>query len=206
MNGRTILGIYCSLLFSGCAAEAADGMISSAQQDVISGPAITTAGTSSARMLASTPAGQGLEIHGGPELGSFLVATYGATTGSSGATAELTVTPASGTAFVYMLLGSGSRYATQQLRIQRTPGSSALEAAASTGNIPCGTVASGTPTDLTVVFHAAPGTFDVLIGGAASACTNLPTKVQPPIVGFGMMDASNEGWGGRVDFTGLTMF
>ena len=182
-------------------------MISSARQDVISsGPAIAGAGASSARILSPSPAGPGLEIVGDPALGSFVEAIYGATSGSSDTTAAVTVTPAAGASFVYLLLGSGSRYTTQQLRIQRTPGSSVLEAAAATGTAPCGAIADGTPTDLAVVFHAASGTFDVRIGGAASGCTGLPTRLQPPVVGFGMMDASNEGWGGRVDFTGLTMF
>lgn len=206
MNRLITLGISCSFLVAGCAAGE-DGTISSAQQDIISsGPAISKAGSSSARVLAASPAGPGLEINGSSALGSFVAASYGATTGSSGATAGFTVTPAPGAAFVYFLLGSGSRYTTQQLRVQRTPGSSALEAAASTGNVTCGTLASGTPTSLSVVFHAASGTFDVLIGGAASGCTSLPTKLLPPVVGFGMMDASNEGWGGVVDFTDLTMF
>lgn len=182
-------------------------MISSAPQEVISsGPVISKAGSSSARILASTAAGPGLEIDGSAELGSFAEAVYGATTGSSGATAGFTVTPISGASFVYILLGSGSRYSTQQLRIQRAPGSSALQAVAATGNATCGTISDGTPANVTVVFHAASETFDVLIGGAASGCTGLPTTLQPPVVGFGMMDASNEGWGGRVDFTGLSMF
>ena len=63
-----------------------------------------------------------------------------------------------------------------------------------------------TPTKLGLVFHAASGTFDVLIDGAASECTSLPTKLQPPVIGCNLMDASNEGWGGRVDFTDLTIF
>lgn len=182
-------------------------MISSAPQEVISsGPVITKAGSSSARVLASTAAGPGLEIDGSAELGSFVEAIYSATPGSSGATAGFTVTPAAGAAFVYIMLGSGSRYSTQQLRVQRAPGSSTLEAAAATGTVTCGTISDGAPTELTMVFHAASGTFDVRIGGAASGCTGLPTSLVPPVVGFGMMDASNQGWGGRVDFTDLTMF
>jgi hypothetical protein len=180
-------------------------MISSAQQGVISGPTITKAGTSAALIHASSSPGPGLEITGGPELGSYVIASYGATTASSDATAGFTVTPSSGAAFVYILLGSGSSYSTRQLRLQRTPGSSDLHAASSNGNVTCGTVASGTPTNLTVVYHAATGTFDVRIAGAASGCTNLPTKLQAPIAGFNLMDASNEGWGGRVAFTDLTV-
>ena len=203
------LGVFCSVLFAGCAAEE-NGMISSTQgtqQDVItSGPAITSAGTSTARILPPSPVGPGLRINGGSELGSFLIASYDATTGSSGATAGVTLTPAPGAAFVYMLRGSGLRPSTRQLRIQRQPGSTTLEAMAATGATPCGTLASGRPTHVTLVFHAASMTFDVFIGGAASRCTGLPANLQPPVVGFAMMDASNEGWGGRVDYTDLTIF
>lgn len=81
-----------------------------------------------------------------------------------------------------------------------------LEAATSTGVVSCGTVPSGTPTHLTMVFHAATRTFDVFIGGAPSQCMNLQSNLGPPVVGFGVMDASNEGWGGRVDFTDLSIF
>ena len=208
MNTLMTLGISCSFALGGCATEPEeDGIISSVQQhSTISGPAITQGGNSSAHILVPSSTGPGLEISGSPDLGSFLIASYGATTGSSGATAGVTVTPAPGTAFVYILLASGTGYSGRQLRLQRTPGSSDLQAAASTGNVTCGTVASGTPTTLSLVFHAASETFDVLIDGAASGCTSLPTKLQPPIIGFSLMDASNQGWGGRVDFTDLTIF
>src|SRR5882724_3058647 len=208
MNTLMIVGISFSFVFGGCAAEPEDdGELSSAQQNSIaSGPAIAQGGNSSARILAPSSTGSGLEISGSPDLGSFLIASYGATTGSSGATARATVTPAPGATFVYTLLGSGTGYSGRQLRLQRTPGSSDLTAAASNGNVTCGMVASGAPTKLSLVFHAAAGTFDVLIGGAASGCTGLPTKLQPPVIGFSLMDASNDGWGGRVDFTNLTIF
>jgi hypothetical protein len=199
MNTLMILGVTSGVVFGGCAAEPEqDGELSSAQQhSITSGPAITQGGNSSARILVPSPAGPGVEINGSPDLGSFLIASYEATTGSSGATAGATVTPAPGAAFVYTLLGSGTGYSGRQLRLQRTPGSSDLTAAAATGNVACGTVASGAPTKLGLVFHAASGTFDVLIGGAASECTSLPTKLLPPVI---------DGWGGRVDFTDLTLF
>lgn len=173
-------------------------------QTALSAPTITGAGSSTARVTTAL-AGAGLQIQGGAGLGSYVLATYAAGTGANRATAELTVNPASGASFVYMLLGSGTRYSTQQLRLQRIPGSNQLQAAATTGNVACGTLASDQPTAVTVTFDGATQTFDVLLAGAASACTHLPTRVQPPIVGFGMMDASNEDWGGRVDFTNLAL-
>ena len=210
MNTLIKMGIFCSFMVGGCAAESeSDGVISSAQQpSITSGPAITQGGNSSARILASSPE-PGLEINGSPDLGSFLIASYGATTGTAGssdATGGVTVTPASDAAFVYILQGSGTGYSGRQLRLQRMPRSSVLQAAASTGDVTCGTVASDTATTLSLVFHAAAGTFDVLIGGKDSACKGLPTKLQPPVIGFSLMDASNEGWGGTVDFTNLTIY
>ena len=211
MNTLIKMGIFCSFMVGGCAAESeSDAVISSAQQpSITSGPAITQGGNSSARILASPPSGSGLEINGSSDLGSFLIASYGATTGTAGssdATGGVTVTPASDAAFVYILQGSGTGYSGRQLRLQRMPRSSVLQAAASTGDVTCGTVASDTATTLSLVFHAAAGTFDVLIGGKDSACKGLPTKLQPPVIGFSLMDASNEGWGGTVDFTNLTIY
>jgi len=210
MNTLMKMGITLSFMVGGCAAESeSDGIISSEQQpSITSGPAITQGGNSSARILASLPK-PGLEINGSSDLGSFLIASYGATTGTAGssdATGEVTVTPASDAAFVYILQGSGTGYSGRQLRLQRMPRSSVLQAAASTGNVTCGTVASDASTDLSLVFHAASNTFDVRIGGKDSACKGLPTKLQPPVIGFSLMDASNEGWGGTVDFTNLTIY
>jgi hypothetical protein len=203
------LVLCCAPTIAGCGVDE-DSVASKTQQstqpqDALSSPTIARAGTSSARILSSTLGGPGLEITAGSELGAYLIAAYGVTLGSRDATAEFTVTPASGAAFVYILLGSGTRYSTRQLRLQRTPGSSTLQAAASTGNVTCGTVASGAPTRVAVVFDAASRTFDVLINGARSACMDLPTAIQPPVVGFDLMDASNEGWGGQVDFTDLSV-
>jgi hypothetical protein len=212
MNRFIKLVITCTSILAGCGVDDDPDALNTKQQDVLAltSPAITRNGTSSASILPSSARGPGrgpgLELRGGSELGSYLLATYRVPAGSNDATAAFTVTPASGAAFVYMLLGSGSRYATQQLRLQRTPGSNQLQAAAVTGTVTCGTVASGTPTAVALVFDSASRTFDVLINGATSACMDLPTRIQPPIVGFGLMDASNEGYGGRVDFTDLAVF
>ena len=51
-----------------------------------------------------------------------------------------------------------------------------------------------------------PDKFDVLIDGASSSCSGLSATVVPPMTGFSMMDAANEGYGGRVEFSDLAMY
>jgi hypothetical protein len=171
----------------------------------LSAPAITSAGSSSATVTTS-PGNVGLQLHGGTELGSYAIAVYAVGPGLNSATATFTVNPTADVSFVYTLLGSGTRYSTQQLRLQRIPNSNVLQAAASSGSVACGTLASDRPTAVTLAFDGATKTFDVLLAGEASACMHLPTTVVAPITGFDMMDASNEGWGGQVDFTNLALF
>ncbi|HEU4732466.1 MAG TPA: hypothetical protein VFT22_31440 [Kofleriaceae bacterium] len=205
MNRLIILAISCSAL-AGCGVTgaAAAAAASTSQEAQVSGPNIVRGGTSTASETPSLT-GEGLQINGGTELGSFLIATYSVGSASSLTTAELTVTPSAGSAFVYMLLGSGLRYSSRELRIESTPGSNVLRAATPIGNVVCGPIAPAAPNDIAIVLDATSRTFDVLIDGATSACTDLPTKVQPPISGFGMMDASNEGYGGQVAFSDLVI-
>jgi hypothetical protein len=175
------------------------------QQDVLSGPTIYHAGTSSVTMINSLAGAPAMRIDGGAQLGSFAVASYAY--GASGATtAEFTVAPAAGASFAYGVVGNGATYAKRQLRLERIPGSTQLQVNAATGAALCGTLPSNTPTAVTVVIDPTPpATFDVLMDGASTECTNLPTTLQLPLTGFNMMDASNEGYGGLVTFTGLTM-
>jgi hypothetical protein len=157
-------------------------------------------------MVISSSPGVGLQIDGSTQLGAFLIATYDLEPGLTDATGSFTVTPAIDAAFVYTLRGSGTGYSGKQLRLQRRPGSDQLEAAASTGSVSCGVVASDISTPVNLQFNAASHTFTVLINGApSSTCTSLPTKLEPPIVGFHLMDASNDGWGGEVEFRSLTL-
>lgn len=199
------LVISCGLVLAAC--STADGSVTAATDDqpALSGPAITRGGTSSAHAVDSLR-GSGLQIDGSTEIGSFAIATYGGTAGSAETTVEFAVTPAPGASFVYSLLGSGSRYSTRQLRVQRAPGSDQLRAASTTGEVACGAIASGTPTAVAIVFRPGAQTFDVRINGAATPCANLPSKLQAPAKGFSMMDASNEGYGGRVVFGDLAMY
>lgn len=172
------------------------------EQQASSNPTIWKTGSSSATVLGSLR-GAGLRIDGGSDYGSYLLATYRVS--SSQNIGELTVTPAAGASFVYVLVGSGRSYSTHQLRLERRPGSNELRAAAATGSVECGTVASDQATQVSLVLDAASQTFDVLIDGVTSACTDLSTRLEPPVIGFNLMDASNQGYGGRVEFTDLTV-
>lgn len=168
-------------------------------------PSIVTAGSSKVTATTSS-AGPGLMIVGGTDLASYARGSYWIATGALSATAEFTVNPAPGASFFYELMGSGTGYTTRQLRLQRVPGSDALQAVAATGTITCGSLASGQPTEVTLAFDGVARTFDVLIAGAPSACTDLPASLQGPITGFRMMDPGNLGYGGQVEFTNLALF
>jgi hypothetical protein len=218
--------IHCLLLSSivvaGCATgddqaapgdeAAADDVVGASQETGAStagsapiyGPTITNNGTSTATALPAAQGGPGLTLEGGMESGAYAIATYGATPGSGDATLEATVTPTAGASFVYMLIGTGSSYAKRQLRLERLPGASELQAASADGTVACGTL-EDRPTAVTLVFHAATQRFDVLLDGAPTQCTGLSTKIQAPVAGFQMMDASNEGYGGEVAFSDLAM-
>jgi len=169
------------------------------------GPLIERQGSSTATVMPVTSQGEGLAIHGGNEQGAYLLASYSTPTSGGDATARFTVAPRGDAAFVYTLRGTGSGYSSRQLRLERAPGSNTLDASATGGVVTCGTVASDGPTAVALVYHAATQTFDVQIGGAATPCTGLKTKMAAPVVGFRLMDASNEGYGGEVTFTGLSV-
>jgi hypothetical protein len=185
-----------SLLLASCATT----MDSPAEREdvaALSGPTIYHAGSSTAHVLQTTSAGVGLEIDGGTEYGSYALAMYSGAQLSGDVTADVTITAAPGAAFSYILRGSGTGYGGKQLRLERLPGSTRLRAA---GTVDCGTLASGRAVQVTLAISPAAHQFDVLIDGAPTACTNVPTTLAAPIVGFNLMDASNTGYGGVVRY------
>ncbi|MCC6556573.1 MAG: hypothetical protein IT372_26740 [Polyangiaceae bacterium] len=158
-------------------------------------------GFSAATIVPWPGRGQVLRLDGGPALGDFLVAGATIPPYPGDITVRFDVHPASGASGIFTLLGSGSGYSGRQLRLMRGPISSDLVAASSAGNVPCGPLPSGRWSTVTLRVHTAlPRTFDVMIDGAPTACTSLPTRIQPPFVGINIMDASNLGWGGRMYF------
>jgi hypothetical protein len=185
--------------------QADQGASIQAAQGALPTPAISATGSSKMTNLASL-AGSGLRIEGGTDLASYARGTYWIATGAMSATTEFTVNPAPGATFFYELLGSGTSYGTKLIHLGRVPGSNALQALATTGTVACGTLPSGQPTVVTLAFDSVARTFDVLIAGAPSACTDLPTKLVGPIKGLRMMDPGDLGYGGRVEFTNLALF
>ena len=168
-------------------------------------PYLSTGGTSTATVMSSL-AGAGLRINGGTESSSYALATYLVHTGTMRATAELTVNPAAGAAFTYALTGTGGGYSSRNLRLQRVPGSDQVQAVSTTGAVNCGRLPSGQATQVTLSFDGAAHTFDVLLNGAQTPCTDLITRVSGPAIGFRVTDETIAGYGGRVDFTNLTLF
>jgi len=196
--------ISCGLI-AGCGTTPEDSVTPNTEQQALSAPTIMSTGSSSATTLNSAR-GSGLLVNGGTEAGAFALVRYRAGVAGPQTTAEFTVTPAAGAAFVFMLTGSGTRYSTKQLPIKREPDSTQLVAVSTNGYVECGDVASGAATHISLMFDATSKTFDVLLDGAATPCTDLRTTLQPPVVGFAIQDAANEGYGGKVEFDDLTVF
>jgi hypothetical protein len=175
------------------------------EEQALSNPWIYNTGGSSAQVMSSS-SGSGLKLDGNRAAGAFAVANYYLDAGSGEITGDFTVTPASGTTFVYQIVGSGTRYSTRNLVVKRTPESPQLVAVTSTGSyVECGTLATNRATPVSVVFDTAAGRFDVLMDGATTPCSDVATNVQPPVTGFTIMDPSNEGYGGVATFTNLAL-
>lgn len=175
------------------------------RQAALPQPTISTGGSSTATPTSGL-AGSGLTIDGSPAVAAYAIANYLVQTNAMHVDAEFTVSPAPNAAFEYLLTGTGGGYSSRQLRLERDPGSDQLKAAATTGVFPCGAIPSNHPTAITLSFDGASHTYDVLIDGQATACTNLPTRVSGPVVGFRLQDAANEGYGGHVEFSHLGLF
>lgn len=172
------------------------------RQATLPGPEITTGGSTTATAAAG---GARAQINGSSEPAAYALVSFRVATGAMSATTEFTVNPAPGAAFEYHLIGTGSGYASRYLRLIHGPGSSTLQAASAAGVVDCGALPSSQPTTVTLAFDGSAKTFDVLIGGARSACTDLPTKTSGPVNGVRLSDSAVQGYGGRVDFSDLTL-
>jgi len=217
-------GLSCVLFVAACATsndDAADlqtsdsGPASSADLGqagrapapfAIPAPTVTTGGSTTVTATTSLAgSGPGLQIDGGVEPASYAIASYPFETGAMRATAELTVNPAPGASFTYALRGTGGGYSSRYLRLQRVPGSDDLQAITTNGAVRCGPLASGQPTLVTLSFDGAARTFDVLLAGQPSACTDLPTAVSGPVRGFRVVEETMAGYGGRIEIANLTL-
>jgi len=167
-------------------------------------PYVTTGGSSTASVMTSL-AGAGLQLDGGFEPASYVVASYPVITGAMRVTADFTVNAAPGASFTYLLRGTGGGYSSRYVRVQRVPGSDALQAVGTNGAVACGTLVSGQPTPVTLVFDGAARTLDVRIAGAPSACTGVPTRTSGPVTGLRVNDETLQGYGGHVELTNLSL-
>jgi hypothetical protein len=168
-------------------------------------PDITTTGSTTFRVQTSS-AGTELLMNGGIDLASWGQASFWVSNNASLLTAELIVNPAPNAAFQYAVVASGKSYQTRELRLQRAFGSDALQAVTSSGLVDCGALPSNQATPVTLSVDRTAATFDVLIGGASSVCTDLPTRIEGPIKGFRVTDSGYQNFGGRVTFTVLSLF
>lgn len=172
------------------------------RQATLPQPEITIGGSTT---VSAAAGGTSAQINGGTESAAYALVSYRVATGAMTATTEFTVNPAPGAAFEYHLIGTGSGYASRYLRLIHEPGSSTLQAASAAGVVDCGPLASGQPTTITLAFDGSAKTFDVLIAGARSACTDLPTKTSGPVNGVRLSDSAVQGYGGRVEFSDLVL-
>ena len=159
--------------------------------------------------VAITPslAGSTIAIDGGTDLASYARVSFYADVTASSLTGQVTVNAAPGASFVYGLFGdSNGIWSGRTLRVLRIPGPEVLQATAASGFVTCGPFPSGQPTDITLSFDRVAHTFDVLIGGAPSACTDLPTKFGGVDTGFRLEDYGNQGYGGHVEFSNFSLF
>ena len=175
---------------------------SAPRQATLPQPSITTGGSTT---VSATAGGASAQINGGTEAAAYALVSYRVATGAMAATTEFTVNPAPGAAFEFHLIGTGSGYASRYLRLIHEPGSSTLQAASAAGVVDCGPLPSGQPTTVTLAFDGTTRTFDVLIGGARSACTDLPSKTSGPVNGVRLSDSTVQGYGGRVDFSDIVL-
>ncbi|HEY6179806.1 MAG TPA: hypothetical protein VIX73_35375 [Kofleriaceae bacterium] len=170
-------------------------------------PAVYQTGHTRVTLSSSLTGSPMVQIDGGTDLASYAYAAFYTEVNAPRVTGEVTVNPASGASFVYELFGlSNGTWSGRTLRLQRVPGPEVLQATSTSGNVTCGPLPSGRPTEVTLSFDGVSHTFDVLIGGAPSACTDLPTKFGNIDTNFRVLDYGNQGYGGHVEFTNFALF
>ncbi len=158
---------------------------------------VSSAGATRASVMETADHGQALRVRASAVAGDFLIAARELPEATGDVTVQFAVRPARGAALVFLLSGSG--HGSRQLRLQRAPASGALVASAASGNVECASLATDRWSTVALVMRAVePGRFDVQIDGKATRCTELVTPIDLPPTSFGVMDASNQDWGGDV--------
>jgi uncharacterized Zn-binding protein involved in type VI secretion len=164
---------------------------------------VPSTGSSTVRIIDSSGHGRALRLHGSTTNGATVVAALSFSSSQPAIVLDFAVKPAAGSSFVFALNGAGGSIGARRIRLQRAPGSSTLVAStAGVGNLDCGALASGVWSSVELAVHTqrSPHTFDVRINGAATACTGATTEMGAPFNSVSVMDASNAGWCGDVEF------
>ena len=160
---------------------------------------VSSAGATRASVVATSDRGQALRVRASAVAGDFLIASRELPAIAGDVSVQFAVRPARGASLVFMLSGTGSGYASRQLRLLRAPGSGTLVAGSASGNVECGALPTDQRSTVTLDVRASePRSFDVRIDGEATRCSELATRLGLPATSFGVMDASNEDWGGDV--------
>jgi hypothetical protein len=164
---------------------------------------VSQAGASTAVVRDTLDHTRVLDLRGSTANGDFLIASRSFSSAATEIKETFAVDPSAGSAFVAALDGAGVSVGARRVRLQQAPGSTTLVAQTSpSGSTNCGTLPPGAWSTVVLHVHAAtlPHTFDVLINGAATACTGIPTGLSAPFTGLDVMDAANDGFGGSVLF------
>ncbi|MFL6119627.1 hypothetical protein [Actinophytocola sp.] len=165
--------------------------------------AVSQAGASTAVVRDTVDHTRVLDLRGSAANGDFLIASRSFSSAATEVKETFAVNPSVGSAFVTALNGAGASLGARRIRLQQDPGSTTLVAQTSpSGNTNCGTLPPGVWSTVILHVHAAalPHTFDVLVNGAATACTGISTGLSAPFTGLNVMDAANDGFGGSVLF------
>jgi hypothetical protein len=198
--------VFLFALFDGTAA-AATTVFTENFENTKPGPleapwSITSAGASTAVVVATADHGRVLDLRGSTASGDFLIASRGFSSAATEIEYSVAVNAGVGSSFITALNGNGTSLSGRRIRLQQDPGSTTLVAQTSiSGTSACAVLTPGWSTvTLRVHATAAAHTYDVVVNGAPTKCTGIATGLSAPFTGLNVMDASNEGFGGSVLF------
>lgn len=168
-------------------------------------------GASTARIVsiaAQSPVHGKVLLLNGKTSPAYLIASLPLSASAPDISVAFDVEPASGASFVWGFHGAGGSIGSRRIRLQRGPGSTMLVAqTVPSGTTNCGALASNAWSKVVLTVHTQlfPHTFDVAINGVPTACKGTPANLSPPFSQVSIMDASNEGWGGKVWFDNISV-
>ena len=155
----------------------------------------SAAGSSFASVANVGGGNRALRLYGGTAAGDY--ASYSTSFASTSAdqSIDFDLYPVANASPALTVYGTG--YSTHKSwRIWRDPSTGVLAANASSGIANCAKLPAGRWSHVTIRLHPGTQTFDVLVKNAATACTRVSMLLGSPYHGVGVLDQSNEGWGG----------